>query len=82
MTQEASQPREVPDTGARDGATVAVNAAGVAVVAVLVGIQTWQQQFSGDVFAHLAVVRELSANPLDQTNPFVSSADPTFYFSP
>ena len=54
----------------------------IAVLGVLLGIQTWQGGLGLDVYAHLATFRELSARPLEPLNPFVASGDPTFYFSP
>ena len=70
------------DSNDRDRRAVAVYVGAVAVVAGLLAVQTWNGAFGSDVYAHLAVFRELAERPLDPLNPYVSSTDPAHYFSP
>ena len=66
----------------RDTRPVAVYIAMASVVGVLLAVQTVNEQFSDDVYQHLAALRELSANPLDPASPFVAAPDTTFLYSP
>lgn len=66
----------------RDRTTVIVYVAMVVVLGGLLAVQTWQEQFSTDVYTHLAAFRELSINPLDPTHPYAATNDPTVFFTP
>jgi len=70
------------DSNDRDRTAVAVYIGAVVVLAGLLAIQTWNHAFGSDVYAHLAVFRELALHPFDPSNPYVASADPAHYFSP
>jgi alpha-1,6-mannosyltransferase len=70
------------DSNDRNRRAVAVYIGAVAAVAGLLAIQTWNGAFGSDVYAHLAVFREVAEQPLDPLNPYVASTDPAHYFSP
>ena len=73
---------EEPSSATPDRRADLVYVGAVALLGILLGIQTWQGGLGLDVYAHLATFRELSARPFEPLNPFVVSGDPTFYFSP
>jgi hypothetical protein len=43
--------------------------------------QTWQQQWSNDVWVHASAIRELMENPLDPGSPFVAERLPHYSLS-
>ncbi|MEX1005568.1 MAG: hypothetical protein WD156_09380 [Acidimicrobiia bacterium] len=44
-------------------------------------VQTWQQQWSNDVWVHASAIRELMEHPLDPGSPFVAERLPHFSLS-
>lgn len=66
----------------RNRTTIIVYVTMVVVLALMLGVQTWQEQFSTDVYTHLAAFRELSSNPFNPGHPFVATNDQTVFFTP
>jgi len=66
----------------RDWTALGIYVAMVVVLGGLLAVQTLQEQFSTDVYTHLAAFRELSINPLNPTHPYAATNDPTVFFTP
>ncbi len=73
---------EGPKTAGLDRTAIITYIGAVLVLAGMIAIQGWQGGLGDDVYAHLSVFRELSTRPIEPLNPYVSSSDPTLYFSP
>ena len=81
-TPQRSPTSCVVESSDQNRTALAAYVGAVAALAALLAIQTWNGAFGSDVYAHLAVLRELVERPFDPSNPYVMSADPAHYFSP
>lgn len=53
-----------------------------ATLLALLAVQTWNQQWSTDMWLHLSAVRELALHPWSPNHPVLPTVDPDPYLSP